>query len=108
MGVMLQNNLMSEIGLDEKPALIYSDNMGAIFIVHNKQVSNRTKHIDIRHHFIREARENGQVEVEHVPGEDNASDVLTKNPSVSSFKINSSKILNGSIFTEGECHISVE
>ena len=99
---------MQEIGLYDKPAMIYSDNMGAIFIVQNRQVSNRTKHIDIRHHFIREARDNGQIEVEHVPGEKNASDILTKNQSVSTFKMHSWNILNGTIFNEGECHIPTE
>ena len=44
----------------------------------NPQFHNRTKHIDIRHHFIREAIETGLVTLQYVQSEDNTADVLTK------------------------------
>ena len=64
----------------------YYHNMGALFLVKNKQVSNRMKHIDIRHHFIREIKERGELITEHVEDEGNKRDILTKNPSVEIFK----------------------
>ena len=46
--------LLEEIAEVEIPGYIYGDNEASIFLAKNKQVSNRTKHIDIRQHFIRE------------------------------------------------------
>jgi hypothetical protein len=42
-------NLVEELIGQKKPAIIYEDNLGTIFLVKNQQVSSRTKHIDIRH-----------------------------------------------------------
>jgi hypothetical protein len=63
------------------PIKIYMDNIGAIHLVNNRKTGNRTKHIDIAHHFIREHIEDGVVEVEFVRSEENDSDVFTKNTS---------------------------
>ena len=51
--------------------------MGAIFLSQNRQVGQRTKHIDVREHFIRRLVENDQVEVKFVKSEDNHADILT-------------------------------
>jgi hypothetical protein len=48
---------------ERKPAIIYEDNLGAIFLVKNQQVSARTKHIDIRHHFMRELQAKKDLDV---------------------------------------------
>jgi hypothetical protein len=39
---------------------------------------SRTKHIDIRYHFIREVVEEEKLELMYFPGEDNIADILTK------------------------------
>ena len=36
------------------------------------------KHIDIRHHFIRDAKERGEIDIDHVPSADQTADILTK------------------------------
>jgi len=36
------------------PAILFEDNMSAIYISKNKQVSKRTKHIDVKYHYTRE------------------------------------------------------
>ena len=36
------------------------------------------KHIDIRHHYIREPVENDVLDIFHIPGEDNPADLFTK------------------------------
>ena len=46
--------LLREIGIGEFPGKIFEDNEGAIFLAKNQQVSTRTKHIDVRYHFIRD------------------------------------------------------
>ena len=38
----------------------------------------RTKHIHRRHHFIRDAYRNSEIELIRIPGKDQAADVLTK------------------------------
>jgi hypothetical protein len=50
-------NLVEELTGQRKPAIIYEDNLGTIFLVKNQQVSVRTKHIDIRHHFMRDLQD---------------------------------------------------
>ena len=61
------------------PAIIYGDNLGSIFLSKNTQVSARTKHIDIKHHYIRELREKGRLDIRFERSEDNTSDIMTKN-----------------------------
>ena len=38
----------------------------------------RTKHIDLRYHFIHEAVEDGKIQVKYIPTDDNISDIFTK------------------------------
>ncbi|KAL7284388.1 hypothetical protein ACG7TL_001678, partial [Trametes sanguinea] len=59
------------------------DNQGSIFLGVNPVVERRTKHIDIRHHYIREQIELGKVEVFFVATKDQLADPLTKNVSFS-------------------------
>jgi hypothetical protein len=42
-------NLVEDFTGVKKPAIMYENNLGTIFLVKNQQVSSRTKHIDIRH-----------------------------------------------------------
>ena len=55
-----------------------SDNQAAIFLTINPAVERRTKHIDIRHHYIREQYEEKVIEPFHVAGEENPADLFTK------------------------------
>ncbi|GJV33972.1 ribonuclease H-like domain, reverse transcriptase, RNA-dependent DNA polymerase [Tanacetum coccineum] len=50
----------------------------SIALVKNPVFHGRSKHIDIRYHFIRECVENGHINVEHVSGELQRADILTK------------------------------
>jgi hypothetical protein len=58
---------------------IYEDNLGAIYLVKNQHVGARTKHIDVRAHFIRELEDNGYLNVQFIRSEENAADILNKN-----------------------------
>ena len=49
-----------------------------IVITKNNKFHARTKHINIRHHFIHEAVEQGMVGVEYVPTGENVADGFTK------------------------------
>ena len=46
--------LLSSLGFSQKPTILYEDNQGAIALSKNPKSHSRTKHIDIRYHFIRE------------------------------------------------------
>ncbi len=46
--------LLSDLGMDVSPVMILEDNQGAIAIAKNPVDHSRTKHIDIRYHYIRE------------------------------------------------------
>ena len=61
----------------------------------NQHVSPRTKHIDIRRHYIREHIKNGYGEVVKIESINNFADVLTKNVSVGIFKKLGIGLLNG-------------
>jgi hypothetical protein len=58
--------------------LVFSDNKGALEIATNPTNYQKTKHIDIRYHFIRHSLQNDHLAINHVPGEDNPADFLTK------------------------------
>jgi hypothetical protein len=63
----------------EYPITIKVDNVGAIYLANNYSTSQRTKHIDIRTHFVREFIEDGILKVMFVKSEDNDADIYTKN-----------------------------
>ena len=58
--------------------VVYEDNQGPIALVKNPVAHKRTKHIDIRHHFVREEFENGTLNVQYCPTKDMLADLLTK------------------------------
>ncbi|KAJ3473640.1 hypothetical protein NLI96_g12898 [Meripilus lineatus] len=57
---------------------INCDNQSAIAFAHDHQFHARSKHIDIRHHFIRQHISDKEIVVPHVATQDNVADVLTK------------------------------
>jgi len=72
-------SLLGELGFTHTQTPIYGDNQGSMFIGSNPVQDRRTKHIDIRYHFIREKIVEGKVEVFFVQGDKNIADMLTKN-----------------------------
>jgi hypothetical protein len=71
--------LLREIAYSVDPAIMLEDNTGAIFLIKNQQVSQRTKHIDVKWHFLREHHEKGHFKVKFVRSEKNEADICTKN-----------------------------
>jgi len=57
---------------------LHLDNQSAIAITRDPKDHNRTKHIDIQHHFIRDLVREGIIIPRYVKSKDNAADILTK------------------------------
>lgn len=71
--------LLSDIGCPcASETTLYVDNQSAIKLVKNPVFHKRTKHIDIRYHFIREKTESKEIKVEYVPSENQLVDIFTK------------------------------
>lgn len=72
--------------LYEDRTTLYMDNQSAIRLVKNPEFHKRTKHIDIRYHYIRETVANGDIRVEYIPSELQRADILTKSLPKDRFK----------------------
>ncbi|KAH9751577.1 hypothetical protein KPL71_014347 [Citrus sinensis] len=70
--------IISELGLIQDTIPIYYDSSSAIQLSRNSKYHERTKHVDLRLHFIREEIERGVVDVVKISTEDNPADALTK------------------------------
>jgi hypothetical protein len=71
--------LIEEIlGSEAVKFTIKVDNQSAISLCKNLVFHERSKHIDVRYHFVRECVEEGKLEVEHVRTEEQHADILTK------------------------------
>ncbi|GJW72822.1 retrovirus-related pol polyprotein from transposon TNT 1-94 [Tanacetum coccineum] len=65
-----------DVRLDDVP--IMCDNKGAIDLSKNPVQHSRTKHIEIRHHFLCDNVQKGHISIEKVSSVDNIADILTK------------------------------
>jgi hypothetical protein len=73
-----------------EPTTLFSDNQSAIALTKDHQYHPRTKHIDIRFHFIRWIIEQGSIRLIYCPTEDMLADTLTKalpSPKVKHFAV---------------------
>ena len=77
----------------KKPVIVHCDNVGAIFLGNNAKLSARTKHIDVKYHFIREHVVDGTVEIIFIPSEENDADIFTKNVGQEAHKRHSKKFM---------------
>lgn len=58
--------------------VLYNDNKGAQLLPRNAIVHPRTKHIDIKFHFIRDALRNEKLSLQYMSTDSMPADVLTK------------------------------
>ena len=71
--------LLTDIKAPPKaPILIKEDNQGTIAVARNPVSHNRTKHIDVKFHYVREALEDGIIDLTYCPIEQMTADMLTK------------------------------
>ena len=92
--IMFTKQLLDTIGIPlQLPIAVRVDNVGAMFLANNFSVGQRTKHIDIRAHVVREYIEEGILTIIFVRTDDNDADIFTKNTSEETFKKHSDKMV---------------
>jgi len=73
------HNLLLELHCPiRKATLVYCDNVSAIYLSGNPVQHQRTKHIEMDIHFVREKVARGEVRVLHVPSRYHIADIFTK------------------------------
>nr|AFP55546.1 gag-pol polyprotein [Rosa rugosa] len=79
-------NLLNDLGFRQKKAMpLYCDNKAAIEIAHNPVQHDRTKHVEVDRHFIKEKLDGQIILFPFVPTEEQLADILTKALSTKAF-----------------------
>ncbi|KAF0734551.1 hypothetical protein Ae201684P_005409 [Aphanomyces euteiches] len=74
-------SLLEELQLDIKlPINVYEDNQSTIKMAENSTLQQRTKHIDVRHHFIRDLVKQRIIKINYCRTNSMLADILTKAP----------------------------
>jgi hypothetical protein len=74
------NQLLSEMGFptSDSGSQVLTDNQAALTIGTNDTYHERTKHIDIKYHFIRESVKNKEIDLKWIPTKNQLADIFTK------------------------------
>jgi hypothetical protein len=67
-----------DFGYNLSKVPLLCDNESAIRLADNPIEHSRTKHIDIRHHFLRDHQQKGDIDVYHISIENQLADIFTK------------------------------
>ena len=71
--------LLHELGFEQtSPTVLHEDNSGCVSLSGNWRADQRTKHIDVQYHFVREQVEAKTVQVKRIATTKNVADALTK------------------------------
>jgi hypothetical protein len=69
---------LQDFGYNLSKVPLLCDNESAIRLADNPVEHSRTKHIDIRHHFLRDHQQKGDIDVYHISTENQLADIFTK------------------------------
>ncbi len=70
--------LLHELGFPASNAMVFCDNSPALFLAENSVVTPKSKHIDIRYHFLRDICQRGLLTFKWIPSASQIADVFTK------------------------------
>jgi hypothetical protein len=76
--VWLQKLITGLFDLELEETCIFCDNQSCIKLSENPVCHDRSKHIEIKYHYIREMVQKGAVKLQYVPTDEQVADVLTK------------------------------
>ena len=75
------------------PIKVQVDNVGAIWLANNSSVSDTTKHVDLRAHFVRDMIKDQVIVINFMKSTENDSDIMTKNQQGQHYMYAKSKLL---------------
>jgi hypothetical protein len=78
--------LFGELSEDLQITTVFSDSQSAIFLTKDQMFHERTKHIDVRYHFVREIIARGDIVVSKISTHDNPADMMTKSLPITKFE----------------------
>ena len=70
--------LMKELGVAQEQIVMCGDNLSSMQIVKNSQCHNRSKHIDVRYHYIKDHYQKGNISLQYIESNSLCADFLTK------------------------------
>lgn len=70
--------LINELTGKNLNCTLFIDNKSAIDIIKNGNINKRSKHIDVRYHYIKEKYDNCEINVKHCSSNDQVADIFTK------------------------------
>jgi hypothetical protein len=76
--IWLRKMLVGLFGQEMAPTVIHCDNQSCIKLSENPVFHDRSKHIEIRYHFIRDWVQRGAVQLQYISTDDQVADILTK------------------------------
>ncbi|GKD47700.1 hypothetical protein Tco_1276676, partial [Tanacetum coccineum] len=103
--VLWIQNQMLDYGFNFMNTKIYIDNESTICIVKNPVFHSKTKHIEIRHHFIRDSYEKKLIQVIKIHTDQNVADLLTKAFDASRVKTAKDKHIEFLVLNSGEDYV---
>lgn len=76
--MLWMKRLFKEIGLRQDKYVVFSDSQSAIHVSKNASFHSKSKHIQVRYHWIRDVLDEKQLCLEKIHTDENGSDMLTK------------------------------
>ena len=76
--IWMRKILVGLFGSHLDPTVIYCDNQSCIKLTENPVFHDRSKHIEIKYHFIKDCVQKGAVKLEYIPTDEQVADILTK------------------------------
>ena len=78
--------LFGELSEDLQITTVFCDSQSVIFLTKDQIFHERMKHIDVRHHFVRDVIAYGNIVVGKVTTHDNPADMMTKSFPIAKFE----------------------
>ena len=80
------SNIIESLDLHtQKLSNVGTDNKGAMDLGNTNATTCRSKHIDVRHHYVQEQQEQGKIKLFDIDGKKNPADIFTKPLAAESF-----------------------
>ena len=76
--VVWLRRFLNELGYQQTPTIMKIDNNGARELATNAMISARTKHIELRYHYIRECIDSNDIKLTPCTSKENTADIFTK------------------------------